>query len=91
MNPSFPKVMLGGGVVASVIVLLLALRADPAAAQSTYKAEIRTDRHGLPHIAAGDWGGPGFGYAFARANIRVNDPVQRRRSGEHGVGQPRLL
>nr|MBA2546472.1 penicillin acylase family protein [Solirubrobacterales bacterium] len=68
---SFPKVLLGAGIVASVLVVLLAMRAQPAAAQGEFEADIRTDRVGIPHILADDWGGLGFGYgyAFARDNI----------------------
>jgi len=52
----------------SVVALMLV---QPAAAQSEFEADIRTDRHGIPHILADDWGGIGFGYgyAFARDNI----------------------
>jgi acyl-homoserine-lactone acylase len=64
------KLMPGAGVVACSLALLFGAGAQSAAAQG-FEADIRTDRHGIPHILAEDWGGLafGYGYAFARDNI----------------------
>ena len=56
-----------GGVSAFAVMALAASTAGAA----TYKAEIARTQYGVPHITAADYGGVGFGqaYAFAEDNL----------------------
>lgn len=45
--------------------------AEAPGAENTYRATIRWTSHGVPHIRASDWGGLGYGMAYAVATDGV--------------------
>ncbi|MET8052885.1 penicillin acylase family protein [Streptosporangium sp. NPDC005286] len=59
-------------MLASAVVVVRA-NAPAAAGEERYSATIRRTEYGIPHIAAKDYGGLGFGYgyAFAQDNLCV--------------------
>lgn len=71
MNQALPRL-----ATLTVIALLFAAcqkspPADPAAAAPDYRATIRWTSHGVPHVRADDWGGLGYGLAYAIATDGV--------------------
>ena len=55
------RLMAAGSIVA------LLVGAPALQAQSTYEASIARTQHNIPHITAEDWGGIGYGVAYAYA------------------------
>jgi acyl-homoserine-lactone acylase len=60
-----------GNLLGGVSAFALMALAASAAGAATYKAEIARTQYGVPHITAADYGGVGFGqaYAFAEDNL----------------------
>jgi acyl-homoserine-lactone acylase len=73
--------MLTAAMLAGLVAVLLAARADEAGAASEevsaggegapVEATIRRDSHGIPHILADDYAGLGFGYGYAFAEDNI--------------------
>ena len=59
-------------VVAGLTLLSSPLSAQKGATPAAkYSAEIRWTRYGIPHVKATNWGGLGYGFAYATAQDAV--------------------
>lgn len=55
-------------VLVTAIILVAGCNREPASqAEPTYQSEIRWTSYGIPHVKANDWGGLGYGFAYAQA------------------------
>ena len=56
---------------ANILTVLTLLGCGQTADQDKYEAEIRWTSYGIPHVKSDDWGGLGYGFAYATAEDAV--------------------